>query len=145
MLAYVVVLWLQTPQIEDLGLERYFVSNEYENPQSYEPVQPDTEFIGIRTITAYNVGIVEQTDDTPCLDSNQEDVCQALADGEKRCASNEFALGTELLIEDYGQCVVSGRTNKKYSGRIDIAFPTDQIQEAKNFGKQELNVWVVKK
>src|SRR5210317_1340752 len=42
----------------------------------------------IRVVTAYNVGDPRQTDDTPCISANGENICRALANGEMRCAAN---------------------------------------------------------
>ena len=37
----------------------------------------------IRVVTAYNAGDPRQTDDTPCIAANGENICKALAKGKK--------------------------------------------------------------
>ena len=98
---------------------------------------------GIRTVTAYNL-IPWQTDDTPCQSANGENICLALELGYKRCASNEFPFGTRLQIQNYGECLVTDRTNNRYNNRIDIAMRGDEIERAKQFGRQTLLVTIIK-
>lgn len=98
-----------------------------------------------RVVTAYNVGDESQTDDTPCIDASNENICDALDRGEMRCAANFVPLGTHLQIEKVGTCKVTDRTNRRYKNRVDIAFPKDKLKEALNFGRQILKVKILKK
>ena len=98
----------------------------------------------IRIVTAYNAGDPAQNYGNPCISASGENLCKALSAGKKRCAANFVPLGTELHIEKYGIFVVSDRTNRRYRNRVDIAMKLDEIQKAKQFGKQRLNVKVLK-
>lgn len=97
----------------------------------------------IREITAYNAGVPGQTDSSPCISANGENVCTALALGYKRCAANFVPFGTKLRIENYGECIVTDRMNARYQNRVDIAMRADEIDRAIKFGKQNLMVEIV--
>jgi 3D (Asp-Asp-Asp) domain-containing protein len=97
----------------------------------------------IRVVTAYNVGDPRQTDDTPCVSANGEDICEALIKGEKRCAANFVPLGTRLHVETVGVCLVTDRTNRRYRDRVDIAMHKHEYQKAIQFGRQNLMVKVI--
>ena len=84
----------------------------------------------IRVVTAYNVGDPRQTDDTPCISANGENICKALADGEMRCAANFVPLGSRLYVEKIGVCLVTDRMNKRYRNRVDIAMQKDEYRKA---------------
>ena len=109
----------------------------YENQQYY--IESET----IRFVTAYNAGDPSQTDDTPCISANGEDLCAALEEGEKRCAANFVPLGASLYVDKIGICRVTDRTNKRYRHRVDIAMPKDAYDKARRFGRQKLNVKVI--
>lgn len=95
----------------------------------------------LRTVTAYNVGIEAQTDDTPCIGATGEDLCEALERGEKICAANFVKLGTVITIEGYGECIVKDRMARRYSDRVDIAMKATEYQQALNWGVRELKVY----
>ena len=97
----------------------------------------------IRVVTAYNAGDPRQTDDTPCISANGENICTALAKGKKRCAANFVPLGSRLYVEKIGVCLVSDRTNKRYRNRVDIAMQRKEIHKARQFGRQKLNVKIL--
>jgi len=99
--------------------------------------------LGIKKITAYNVGDINQTDDSPCISANGENICLALERGYKRCATNFLPFGTLIEIENYGICMITDRTNKRYTDRIDIAMKKNEYQRAINFGIQKLNVIII--
>lgn len=96
------------------------------------------------TVTAYNVGIEAQTDNTPCTSANGENICEALRLGYKRCAANFVPFGTILNIEGYGQCLVTDRMNARYKYRVDIAMNADEIQAARTFGVKFAKVEILK-
>jgi len=98
----------------------------------------------VRVVTAYNVGDRSQTDDTPCIDASNSNICLALDRGEKRCAANFVPLGTQLHIQNYGTCTVTDRMNRRYKNRVDVAFPKHEKSKALKFGKQKLYVEVIK-
>ena len=97
----------------------------------------------IRVVTAYNVGDPRQTDDTPCISANGENICRALANGEMRCAANFVPLGSHLYVDKIGVCLVSDRMNKRYRNRVDIAMRKDEYRKALQFGHQKLQVKIL--
>ena len=97
----------------------------------------------IRVVTAYNAGDPRQTDDTPCVSANGENLCAALAKGKKRCAANFVPLGSRLHVEKIGVCLVTDRTNKRYRNRVDIAMQRKDYHKARRFGRQKLRVKIL--
>ena len=97
----------------------------------------------IRVVTAYNVGDPRQTDDTPCIAANGEDICSALAKGEMRCAANFVPLGSHLYVDKIGVCLVTDRMNKRYRNRVDIAMEKNDYYKARQFGRQKLHVKIL--
>ena len=110
-------------------------------------IQKDQRYIvrseTIRVVTAYNAGDPRQTDDTPCISANGENICNALAKGKKRCAANFVPLGSRLYVEKIGVCLVTDRTNKRYRNRVDIAMQRDEYHKARRFGRQKLTVKII--
>lgn len=98
-----------------------------------------------RIVTAYNAGDPNQTDDTPCIDASNTNICQALDQGELRCAANFVKLGTKIHIDKIGTCLVTDRTNRRYKNRVDIAMKKDEKKKALRFGRQKLLVKILKK
>lgn len=90
----------------------------------------------VREVTAYNVGVREQTSDTPCIGAGGHDLCQLLERDVKVCAANFVALGTVLMIEKFGECVVLDRMHRRFAHRVDIAMREHEIEEAMEFGRQ---------
>jgi 3D (Asp-Asp-Asp) domain-containing protein len=110
----------------------------YQKNQHYK-VKSET----IRVVTAYNVGDPRQTDDTPCISANGEDICRALANGEMRCAANFVPLGSRLYVDKIGVCLVTDRMNKRYRNRVDIAMHKNDYRKALRFGRQKLRVKIL--
>jgi 3D (Asp-Asp-Asp) domain-containing protein len=97
------------------------------------------------TTTAYNAGVEAQTDSSPCTTANGENICNALARGLKRCAANNLKFGTRLLVEGYGECIVTDRMNKRFqNGEIDVAFELDQRDIALKFGAKKRLIKILK-
>ena len=42
----------------------------------------------VREVTAYTLGRVEETDDTPCIGASNKDLCKLAEQGIQTCASN---------------------------------------------------------
>ena len=99
----------------------------------------------IRVVTAYNVGDPSQTDDTPCISANGENICRALAEGGMRCAANFVPLGSRLHVDKVGVCLVTDRMNRRYRNRVDIAMQKDEYRKALRFGRQKLQVKILDK
>ena len=97
----------------------------------------------IRIVTAYNAGDPRQTDDTPCISANGENLCEALARGQKRCAANFVPLNSRLYVDNFGVCLVTDRTNKRYRNRVDIAMQKNEYHKAIQFGLQKLQVKII--
>jgi 3D (Asp-Asp-Asp) domain-containing protein len=102
----------------------------------------------IREVTAYNAGDPYQTDDSPCISANGEDICLALEKGYNRCAANFVPFGTELQIisPETGwefQCLVVDRMNSRYPNRVDIAMKLSEKDRAIKFGMQKLVVRIL--
>jgi len=106
---------------------------------SYYKVKSET----IRVVTAYNVGDPRQTDDTPCISANGENICRALAEGGMRCAANFVPLGSRLYVDKIGVCLVTDRTNRRYRNRVDIAMQKSEYRKALRFGRQKLRVKIL--
>ena len=106
---------------------------------SYYKVKSET----IRVVTAYNVGDPRQTDDTPCISANGENICRALAEGGMRCAANFVPLGSRLYVDKIGVCLVTDRMNKRYRNQVDIAMRKDEYRKACRFGRQKLHVKIL--
>jgi 3D (Asp-Asp-Asp) domain-containing protein len=112
-------------------------SQQYRN-SSFGPVN-----YTLRRVTAYNVGDSVQTDASPCIGAGHENLCQALARGEKVCAANFVPINTYLHIQNYGICRVADRMNRRFKNRVDIAMETRQKHKAVKFGVQNLPVTVL--
>ena len=93
--------------------------------------------LGTYTITAYNA-LSYQTDNSPCISASGMNICEA---GELICACpREFEFGTEFFINGrWWNC--QDRLHSKYDDRIDLLMHT--IEDAKEFGKQELEVYII--
>jgi len=96
----------------------------------------------VREVTAYNVGVRQQTSDEPCIGATGENLCRLVAQGLKVCAANFVAPETILNIEGYGECVVLDRMHRRFSHRVDIAMREDEIDRALEFGLQRRHVEV---
>ena len=95
-----------------------------------------------RYVTAYNVGVVAQTDNTPCIGASGDDLCELFEQGINICAANFVRLGTNLEIEGFGTCVVLDRMNKRYTSRVDILMGPNEITKARQFGLQYREVGI---
>jgi 3D (Asp-Asp-Asp) domain-containing protein len=104
---------------------------------SYQAETPTSE-VGIRTVSAYTLGRVEETDSTPCIGAYGNDLCEMVRKGVDTCASNEFPKGTKLIIGDGVECIVMDRMNSRYKTEIDLAMM--DYQAARMFGRNSLNV-----
>jgi 3D (Asp-Asp-Asp) domain-containing protein len=90
----------------------------------------------VREVTAYNVGVREQTSDTPCIGAGGHDLCRLLERNVKVCAANFVPLRTILKIEKFGECIVLDRLHRRFAHRVDIAMREHEIEEALEFGRQ---------
>lgn len=126
-----------------LGIINPLIEDHYNQPMAIPLVVATPKTTGtIREVTMYNAGDVNQTDDSPCISANGEDICLAIAKGYKRCAANFVPLGTNLIIQNYGECKVTDRMNSRYQNRVDIAVGVDEYERAVKFGLQNLQVTI---
>lgn len=109
----------------------------------------------INEITMYT-SMPIQTDSTPCIGANGQDVCVLWKKGQNICATNAYPIGTELHIDKLGDCLVTDRMNKRYKNRIDwyAGYDLDCLdnyqagdvcpnyQRALKFGMQKLFTYV---
>ena len=97
-----------------------------------------------RSVSAYNVGDIYQTDADACTTANGEDACEALRQGYSRCAANFVPFGTTLNIEGYGECLVTDRMNARYTGSVDIAMNKEDRAKAMQWGRRTVTVEIIK-
>ena len=108
-------------------------------PEPITPPAPEFDLVAlssgtIREITAFN-SVPEQTDDTPCIDSDSSNICERYAAGECLIAGNFAPLGSQHYIDGIGLCTLTGRMNSRFKNRVDLFMDKD-IAAAKNFGLQ---------
>ncbi|MBI5905387.1 MAG: hypothetical protein HZB86_07515 [Deltaproteobacteria bacterium] len=96
----------------------------------------------VREVTAYNVGVREQTGSEPCIGATGKNLCRLVMQGLKICAANFVDPETILNIDGYGECVVLDRTHRRFSHRVDIAMKEDEVDRALEFGIQRRYVEV---
>ena len=117
---------------------------EVEEVSEVEPVEePKYEEIEELTImvTAYNT-VPAQTSGDPCFGANGNfNLCEALERGENLIAYNNVPFGTLVLIDDIIYTVMD---RMPVDNKMDIVFPADQIQEARNWGKPIKNVKILR-
>ena len=93
----------------------------------------------IYSVSAYNVGDINQNWGDPCIGAWGDDLCTLLQQGALICANNHYPRGTKLHVEGYGTCTVLDRMNSRYGKYyIDIAMPLDKKQEALNWGRRDI-------
>ena len=97
----------------------------------------------IRDVSAYNVGIKAQTDQSPCIGASGDNLCELLEQGVKVCAANFVPLYIKLYIQNFGECIVLDRMNARNPEMVDIAMRTGEIKRAKKFGVQKLKVSII--
>jgi 3D (Asp-Asp-Asp) domain-containing protein len=96
----------------------------------------------VREVTAYNVGVKEQTNDEPCIGATGQNLCRFVTRGLKICAANFVNPDTILKIEEYGECIVLDRMNRRFAHRVDIAMRKNEVHRALEFGIQWRHVAV---
>lgn len=97
----------------------------------------------IMTITAYNAGDPQQTDDRPCESATGDDICELLRQGINTCALNSVPLRSIIKVKGLGECIVLDRTSSKYKNRVDWAMKLEEKDRAIKFGRQNLEVSII--
>jgi 3D (Asp-Asp-Asp) domain-containing protein len=147
-LAKVVIIGLMTMvgvivNMNSLGFE--YSKAEMNKPHSrpYRTFSSRPVKYTVRPVTAYNVGDRFQTDTSPCIGAANDNLCRAVARGEKVCAANFVPLNTYLYIRGYGVYRVADRLNSRFKNRVDIAMAPYQNDKAREFGVKYLAVSVL--
>jgi 3D (Asp-Asp-Asp) domain-containing protein len=100
-------------------------------------VTPNTVSEKVVEMSAYTSRI-EETDESPCISADGTNICEY--DG---CvvASNDYALGTKIVVEGFGECEVKDRMNSRYTGQgnMDIYFGMD-LKGALEFGRKKIKI-----
>ena len=91
--------------------------------------------------TAYTLS-ADETDGSPEIGAGNHNLKMLCVQGKLCCASRSLPLHTKINIKGIGDCEILDRTSLKYQGRIDILFHTKK--EAFNFGKKELEYYIIK-
>lgn len=118
--------------------------------------KPKKQSLGISTVTMYT-SRPEETDASPCIDSNGQDICVLWQKGQKTCATNWVDLGSVLEVEGLGECLVTGRMNKRYHTEVDWYNGYDdecldgydqydicpQLKEALEFGAKKREIYLL--
>ena len=119
------------------------IVGEQNEPLVGQPVKPNLSAEGekgiIREITMYTSREAE-TDDSPCISADGTNICQV---DYAVCASNAFPLGTKLMIDKLGECLVKDRMNARYTQAVDYYVKFD-LTRAISFGRQRLAVRIIK-
>jgi 3D (Asp-Asp-Asp) domain-containing protein len=89
---------------------------------------------------------VNETDDSPEIAANGQNIWELYKNGSNTCASNNLKFGTILYIPSIGFCVVRDRMNKRFDNtfRVDYYMGYDK-KRAKMAGIKNLRVKVFKK
>jgi 3D (Asp-Asp-Asp) domain-containing protein len=131
----VVILWMGS-KIFGPALLTPRVGSEIMTGDNQAGIVENTATGIVREVTAYNVGVREQTSDAPCIGAAGQDLCRLIARGLKVCAANFVDLKSILHIEGHGECVVLDRMNRRFAHRVDIAMKKDEVARAIKFGIQ---------
>ena len=140
--ALVTQFWLNLPENPThIPLEVYRPHRE--QPHQHDPYKDLTLVEAHRatyTTSAYNP-VPEQTSGDPCIAASGQNVCFPWnsKDDMGYAAANFLPFWTMIEIEGRVYIIVD-RVSEEYGDRIDIVFPADQIQEAKEWGLRYLEV-----
>lgn len=92
----------------------------------------------VREVTGYTSTVAE-TDSTPEIAANGQNIWTLYQRGEMTCATNAFPFGTRLSVDGLGVCVVRDLMNRRYRERVDWYFGKDR-GAARRHGLQRLFV-----
>lgn len=126
--------------VEETGIEKIGKENKYSIEGSLNKEELIEKYGVNYIVSAYN-SVPEQTDKSPCIGANGDNICTLLHRGVRACASNSFPFGTRLSIANVGDCVVLDRTHPRFAGRIDVYMGgRDSIQDARAWGVRQVKV-----
>ena len=113
-----------------------------------EEKKVDYILLGIREVSAYNVGDENQCDGDPCIGASNKNLCELLEKGVQVCAANFLPFGTQIRLTGsdgwQSECVIEDRMNSRYPDRIDSALKLNEKDRAKQWGVQKLLVEIIK-
>ena len=101
----------------------YRLTNGGKDPIKWYSYEEATQNKKVVTVTAYN-SVPEQTDSTPDIAANGENIMRLYEQGDFTCAAS-LPFGTKLSIPGFGVCTVRDRLAPKYSDRVDIHMGKD--------------------
>lgn len=100
-------------------------------------------------VSAYNVGVEAQTDNSPCIGAYGHDLCQIMNEGlQNPAASNFLPVNTRVKMTCFWSdgsgftvpVTILDRMNSRYQHHIDIALGPDKIPEALEFGRRDCEI-----
>lgn len=112
-----------------------------------------TQSLGRSVVTMYT-SRPEETDESPCIGANGQDVCVLWRNGQNICATNWADKGSVISVEGLGECLVTDKMNSRYHTEVDWYNGYDddcldgydngdncpQLQEALEFGSKTLEI-----
>ena len=136
-LATFLVLDFQPTKVEIWRVEEnYQYVRQVESIPQYEYNRTTAE------VSAYTLGRVEETDDSPCIGAFGDNLCEMVSRGIGVCASNAYGAGQRLVVGGF-ECRVLDRMNARYdNGEIDIAML--DYQQAKQYGRKQVDIKIIK-
>ena len=134
--------WLRYLGFVQLISISLFVPNIVSAENGRLPINEDRKnYVSSRFVSAYNVDIVGQTDDSPCIGASMIDLCKLANDNIIFFATNKEPLWSYLCVETVGCGYVLDRMNSRYeNGEIDIGMSEKKLTDAKNFGRRKLKI-----
>ena len=106
-----------------------------------EEKEKENGYVGYKSISAYNAGDINQCSGDPCISASGDNICNLLLEGVNVCAANWVLFRTVIEIENVGKCIVLDRMPN--ANNVDWAMRKDEVDEAFEFGRRNLRVWVI--
>lgn len=112
------------PPCLKLGPHQYFCGDEDQKDWKLKELYTENQELKSKRVKAtisFYTSEARQTDDSPEIAANGQNIWHLYQNGQKTCASNDYKIGTKLSIEGIGTCIVRDRMNSRYTGtgRID--------------------------
>lgn len=94
---------------------------------------------------SFYTSAINETDDSPEIAANGQNIWKLYQSGSNTCASNDLKFGTVLHIPDIGFCVVRDRMNKRFDNtfRVDYYMGYDK-KRAKQEGIKYKSIKIFK-
>ena len=85
----------------------------------------------------------EETDDSPNIAANGQQILELHTKGDRTCAYNHVPFGTRIRVGNGITCTVRDRINAKYDSRLDLYFGLD-LEGARKYGKRLTKITILK-